>query len=130
MARNFRQPGETIPVTAPADVASGDVVVVGSLVGVAHTTALQGETVEIGLCGVWDLPKATPLEMNPGDALWVDAGTGKLTKTAAGNTLAGVCVAHAGSAEATVAIRLGGADPTALAAAITALTARVAALEA
>ena len=31
MARNYVQPGETVTLTAPANVKSGDVVVVGSL---------------------------------------------------------------------------------------------------
>ena len=55
--RNFIQPGETITLVAPAEVKSGDVVVVGGLAGVAATDAAEGAEVETQLVGVFELPK-------------------------------------------------------------------------
>ena len=55
--RNYIQPGKTITVPAPADVKSGDLVVVGDLFGVAEFSAAEGDPVEIATEGVYELPK-------------------------------------------------------------------------
>ena len=47
---NFTQPGNTLTVTAPAAVTSGQLVVVGSIVGVASTTEAIGVPVELDGC--------------------------------------------------------------------------------
>ena len=46
--KNFIQSGRTLTVSAPADIKSGDLVVVGSLFGVAYCDAAIGADVEIG----------------------------------------------------------------------------------
>ena len=43
--RNFVQPGNTITLTAPYAVASGDGLLVGSIFGIAAGTAALGEPV-------------------------------------------------------------------------------------
>ena len=58
MARNFIQPGETITLTAPRDVASGDGFMVGGIFAVALAAAKAGARVEARRVGVWDLTKA------------------------------------------------------------------------
>jgi predicted RecA/RadA family phage recombinase len=45
--KNFVQEGNTITVAAPADVMSGQLVVVGSIVGVAAFSASSGAAVEV-----------------------------------------------------------------------------------
>ena len=55
--KNYVQPGNTITLTAPYDVASGDGLLVGSIFGVASGTAALGETVEAALVGVYELKK-------------------------------------------------------------------------
>ena len=57
--QNYIAPGENITVPAPADVKSGDLVVVGSLVGVASTDAASGDDVVISTDGIFELPKKT-----------------------------------------------------------------------
>lgn len=58
--KNGIRSGQTMTWTngTAADVKSGDVVVVGSLVGVAVADIAVGETGELGLTGVKSLPKA------------------------------------------------------------------------
>jgi predicted RecA/RadA family phage recombinase len=129
MSKNFVQAGDTLPLTAPANVKSGGVVVVGALAGVAAYDALQGEPVEVTTEGVWTLPKTTPGGIDQGAAAYWDAVTGKVTTVAASNLLLGVCVVTAGTSETTCRVKL--AVPSgALAAALAALDARVTALEA
>lgn len=56
--KNFIQPGEVMEVTAGANIASGDVVAVGEMVGVAAHDIANGATGEVSLCGVYLLAKA------------------------------------------------------------------------
>ena len=55
--KNFVQPGNTITLTAPYAVASGDGLLVGSIFGVAAGTAALSESVEVALTGVFDVTK-------------------------------------------------------------------------
>jgi len=106
--KNFVQEGNTITVTAPAAVTSGQLVVVGSLVGVAAFDAAQGEDVEIQRSGVFTLPKVTTDVISQGDKLYWDAGQGKLTVTAGTGSkpLVGAARAAAGNGTTTVEVVL------------------------
>lgn len=126
MAKNFVQPGHTVSLTAPGETSSGDLVVVGSLAGVAAHDAGSGEPVECQLVGVFELPK-DGAQINAGAPVYW-SGTA-CTATAGANQFIGTCVATAGASATTVRVRLGGADPAGLSAQIVALAARVTALE-
>lgn len=52
--KNYIQPGNTITLTAPYDVNSGDGFLVGSIFGVATGAALSGAVIEAALVGVFD----------------------------------------------------------------------------
>jgi predicted RecA/RadA family phage recombinase len=102
--KNFVQPGRTVTVAAPANVTSGDLVVVGSIIGVANFTALSGTDVEIDTQGVFTLPKVTTDEISQGDKLYWDSSAGKLTVTPGTNSkpLVGLARAAAGNGATTV----------------------------
>jgi predicted RecA/RadA family phage recombinase len=55
--KNYIQDGDTITVTAPSNVTSGDLVQVGLIRGIAVTTALSGTPVELKTTGVFSIPK-------------------------------------------------------------------------
>lgn len=55
--KTYVQPGNTVTLTAPNAVASGDGLLVGSIFGLAADTAALGETVEAALVGVFDITK-------------------------------------------------------------------------
>lgn len=97
--KNFVQPGEVVSVTAPADVASGAGVLVGSLFGVAVNSALSGAAVEVALTGVYDLVKAGSQAWTVGARIyWDDSAKNCTTAAAAGaNKLIGVAMAAVGS---------------------------------
>ncbi|MET0170910.1 MAG: capsid cement protein [Agrobacterium vaccinii] len=95
MAKNFKQPGKTLDVPAPADVKSGDGVLIGKLFGVAQTDAKQGEMFALDREGVWDLPKTEAQAWAVGDVVYW-SGT-EVTTTANGNTKIGFAVAVAGN---------------------------------
>jgi len=71
--KNYVQPGNTLTLTAPYVVTSGDGLLVGSIFGIASGTAALGDPVETALVGVFDITKV-------GSQAWTD------------NTLIGVAV--------------------------------------
>ena len=88
--KNYVQPGNTITLTAPYAVVSGDGLLVGSIFGVATGSAALGETVEAALVGVVDLKKVASQAWAAGDKVYWDNTNKEATKTATANTLVGV----------------------------------------
>jgi len=108
--QNYIQPGNNITVPAPVGgVTSGQLVVIGSLIGVASTTAAAGVNVELATTGVYELPKVAADDIAVGDQLYYNAAGPNLTKTAGTGSkpLVGVAVKAAGAGVATVYCKLG-----------------------
>ncbi len=95
--KNYVQPGNTIPLTAPYDVASGDGLLVGSIFGVATGAAANGEAIETALVGVFDLKKVGSQAWAVGDKIYWDNTAKQATKTATDNTLIGAAVEAVGN---------------------------------
>ena len=106
--KNFIATGDIVTVTAPANVSSGDGVLVSKLFGVACTDALSGQPVEIKTTGVFTLPKISALAISVGDLVYWDNTAKVVNKTATDNTLVGKAVVAAANPSATVAVRLDG----------------------
>lgn len=104
---NFRQKGEAIEYLIPnaTTIASGDVVAVGNLTGIAVTGGTTGDTIVVNLCGVYELPKATPLVITQGDRLFWNAGTKRITRTTTDRPV-GTAFLGAASADTTVLVGL------------------------
>ncbi len=101
--KNYVQPGNTITLTAPYAVTSGDGLLVGSIFGVAAGTAALGEAVETAVEGVYDLKKVASQAWAAGDKVYWDNTAREATKTTTSNTLIGVAVvAVAGGAGDTI----------------------------
>jgi len=101
--KNFVQPGNTITLTAPYAVASGDGLLVGSIFGVAAGSAASGDPVEGALVGVFDLKKVASQAWSVGDKVYWDNTAREATKTTTSNTLIGVAIeAVAGGAGDTI----------------------------
>ena len=95
--KNYVQPGNTITLTAPYDVASGDGLLVGSIFGVATGAAVSGGTIEAALVGVFDLTKVGSQAWAVGDKIYWDNTAKQATKTATDNTLVGAAVEAVGN---------------------------------
>ena len=80
--KNFLQQGDAIAVPAPADVKSGDLVVVGSLFGVAATDADNGADVVLNTSGVYTLNKKSAQAWTVGAAIYWDSENGEATTAA------------------------------------------------
>jgi predicted RecA/RadA family phage recombinase len=104
----FVHEGQTIDYTPTADIAAGEVVVQGDLVGVARLDIPAGNRGALAVEGVFDFAKAT----GTGTAIavgaivyWNDAAN-QATTSATGNKQLGKCVQAAGNNDATVRVRL------------------------
>lgn len=109
--KNYVQPGNTITLTAPYAVTSGDGLLVGSIFGVAAGTAASGDPVETALEGVYDLKKVASQAWAVGDKIYWDNTAKNTTKTLTSNTLIGVAtdVVAGGATDLIGRVRLNGA---------------------
>jgi len=116
MAQNFQatfvQAGESIDYTPVSAVAAGQVVVQGSMIGVAKTPIAAGALGALAVEGLFDVVKANE-QQALGAALYWDAdgnpyggtaGTGCATTTAGGNTFIGFAQVAAGATDEMVRV--------------------------
>jgi len=118
MASNARGGGNEwdLPVPYASGITSGQGIQVGAfLFGVAQSTGAQNALVAVEFHGVYDLAKESSLVVSVGDKLWWDNTARVLTKTATGNIAAGIAVAAALAADATVTALIGARVPAAAA---------------
>lgn len=108
MGYNYVQPGGSLTIPAPADLASGDVVITGAIIGIAAGAATTGESVDVVTMGVFELSKVAANNFALGAAVYWDSTAGLATTTASGNTKVGVAVAAAAASTGTVKARLSG----------------------
>ncbi|HUX01472.1 MAG TPA: DUF2190 family protein [Phycisphaerae bacterium] len=105
---DFIHDGDAIDYTPSSAVTGGDVVVLGTLVGVAKLDIAANELGALHVKGVFDFPKAvtSPSAIAVGVDLYWDATNEIMTETSVGNTLAGKSVLAATAAATTVPVRL------------------------
>ena len=108
MAKNYVQSGVNLTLPAPANVLSGEGVLVGTLFGVAAESALSAENFDLVTLGVFELPKVSALAISIGDKLYWDNTAKLVNKTATGNTLIGAAVTTAANPSGSVNVRLNG----------------------
>lgn len=106
--KNHIQPGNTLTVPAPAAVASGGVVIAGSIIGIAAETVEAGQPVDVDVVGVFQLPKVAADAVTLGAPIYWNAGSKLATVTASGNTKLGVATEAAAASTGTVRVRLSG----------------------
>lgn len=110
--KNYIQPGDTLTVPAPTGgVLSGGVVIIGSLLGVATTTAAVGIPVAIKTTGVFEFPKVSAQAWAVGDKVYYDSATGFATATVGSNALLGTVTEAAANPSAVGRVRLRGMYP-------------------
>lgn len=109
--KNFEQDGDVLTVTAPYALASGAGCLVGSIFGVAVSAALISTEVEIGVEGVYTLPRTTGASTAwaVGDRIYWDDTNKLCTKTASTNKLIGVATAAAVDGAVNGSVRLSAA---------------------
>ena len=108
--KNMIAEGKTLTYTngTGSDIASGDLVIIGTRVGVAAVDIANGASGTVAISGVFEVPKEASLVVAQGDLLYADATSGELDKTAEAQTLAGYAYAAELAASTTVKVVLNG----------------------
>lgn len=104
--KNFIQQGVNLTVPAPANIMSGDVVVIGDLHGIASINAAEGQDLVFVTEGVFELPKVAANNFAIGAKVYYDSTAKLVTTTATGNTLIGVAVTAAAATTASVHVKI------------------------
>lgn len=100
----FVQDGAAIDYTPSANVAAGDVVVIGTICAVAKLDIPANTLGAVATKGVFDIAKGTTAGITLGAALYWDATNKVATTTATSNTALGVAIAAADTAATTVRV--------------------------
>ena len=106
--KNFIQAGETITVTAPYAVNSGDGVLVSALFGIASNAAAISTDVEIKNEGVFDITALSTDVIAQGAKVYWDNTNRRITTASAGNTLVGAVTAAKANGATTARVYLDG----------------------
>lgn len=101
----FLQDGKRIDYTPGSAVSVGDVVVIGSECFVADAPIAASALGSLAAEGIFQVAKNETLTISAGDAVYWNAGTGKITKTSS-DTYFGTAVADAAYAATTVKAKL------------------------
>lgn len=117
MATNYVQEGKVIAFTAGSDYSSGDVVVIGGLLGVVLADVANGETGQAQISGVFTVPKVSAAVLTEGMRVQWDvsaAGIEDAAATPASGDLVncGIAVEAAGNGVTTCKILLNAAGAT------------------
>ena len=104
----YFQRGEAIdyPVASNGTaLEAGEIIVVGTKIGVCGCDIAKGETGSVHVEGVFEMPKASGA-ITIGAAVYWDATNKNITTTSSSNTLAGYAVAAAGADDTTVLVKI------------------------
>lgn len=111
--KNLIQKGDVITVAAPAGgIASGEGLIVGSIFGIAAYSSAEGDPVELGTTGVYQLPKASAAVLTVGARVAWDNTAKNINVPGSGRFPVGIATEAAGNGITSVAVRLDGAATT------------------
>lgn len=102
----FVHEGMSIDYTPGADVAAGDVIVQGDLVGVAKTEIKSGKLGALAVAGVFDFARSGGSVYTVGTLLYWDDAANVVTTTATGNKLIGKAIRVSTPSDTTARVRL------------------------
>ena len=107
MKARYVQRGDSIDYIPEADVAAGDIIKVGSLVGVAKLDIKAGELGALAVVGVYEIAKAEGIAFAAGMEVGWNASTGQAVAAgASGSVKIGHAVGLTGATDKFVLVRL------------------------
>lgn len=107
--KNFKQKGGVVTLVAPAALAAGVGILVGSLFGITTNAVASGAEVEVLREGVFTVAKNSAEAWTVGAKVYWDDTAKVFTITNTTDTLVGVCYAVAANPSATGVVLLDGA---------------------
>lgn len=118
MAKNFIQPGHVIQYSPAAALSSGDVVVIGNILGVALVDIAVGAAGSVQIDGVFNVPKVSAAVIKAGEDLTWDVSASAFDDNAAIPTTGDVtgapaiAFADAGASETVLPVKFTGVPGT------------------
>jgi len=109
MAKNFKEEGEVLVLTAPYVRTSGQGALIGALFGVALVDVASGSDASFAIEGVFELNKTSAQAWTQGAKIYWDNTAKECTTTATSNTLIGNAIAAAANPSSVGLVRLNGA---------------------
>lgn len=107
MNAKYWQRGETLDYTPSTAVTNGQIVNLGTRIGVAGSDIPANVQGQIHVNGVFILDKAASEAITMGASVYYDATNDVITATASGNVPAGYAAQAAAAADATVLVNIG-----------------------
>lgn len=104
MTTKFKARGTIMDYVAAAAIVSGQVLVIGTKVGVAITDIANGATGSVQVAGVFEVAKLSTDVVAQGALLYWDVTNSRATTTASGNTAMGY--AHKASANGVAVVQV------------------------
>lgn len=90
MSTNYKQPGAVMEYSnAGANLSAGDVVLIGSRLGVCEVDIASNSSGSVAMEGVFLVPKADDAAWTQGALIYWDAADEEFNTSSSGNTLAG-----------------------------------------
>jgi len=106
MSTNFIEKGEVLNYTATTkDIASGDLVIIGSIAGVAKTDIANGSMGAVHITGIYSLAKAVDTITQGTKVYWSSVNC-NVTTSKADNALIGVAANNATSGDGFIHVLL------------------------
>lgn len=105
MSTNFIQKGEVLNITATKDIVSGELVIIGTIAGVAKTNISAGENGAVHITGVYSLPKANEAITQGAKVYWSNVNH-NVTANKTEATMIGVAANNTISSESQVHVLL------------------------
>ena len=102
----FYQDGKRIDIVQSGDIDSGDIVVIGELIGVQTNQIKKDEKGSVAVSGVFQVVKKSADTFTAGQKVYWDNTLKQATSTASGNTLMGITVDQAGSSDSNVLVKI------------------------
>ena len=106
MNAKYWQRGETLDYTPSEAVKNGEIVSLGTRIGVAGSDIPANVQGQIHVVGVFELDKAENEAITMGAAVYYKEAEDVITATASGNVPAGYAAQAAAAADATVLVKL------------------------
>lgn len=106
MKATYWQKGEVLDFTPTEDVENGQVIPVGSRVGIAATDIAAGTPGHLYVVGVFEMDKTEGEAITLGTPVYYDATADAITATQGSNTPAGYAAADASEEAAVVLVKL------------------------
>ncbi|ARA70939.1 TPA: DUF2190 family protein [Pasteurella multocida] len=106
MAKNYIQDGDTLRFTAKKAVKSGDVVVVGEMVGVAITDVENKAQGVLRVTGVFTVKAKQADNIEKGAVLYWDESAGEATTTKGSHKVLGKAWSDSGTSSTEVDVKL------------------------